>query len=270
MAVDKNPPQRTSRTQRAAKQKTAPGSSTRWVPCEEPPFEFELDNTPWGEIVEHALQVIREGAPQEFEARREALHSALLREHYRDFGTGFSPGRVDIELGPVVKAARKLGPESVKDTFEQLKQAVEAKNRADQEREWSDRAKEATLKPSQLRKIPRMRPEARQRLREGGDKNVEHRVTEDLQLENGLYIPGTVTDGYLAHGKPKKRQGPQVTNEEARQILFELTAGTLGLPLDSSSDKSASGAVKVLLRLYLGERAGDDESLRQWWLKHRK
>ena len=270
MATDKNPPQRTIRTRRTAKEKPNPGSGTRWTLCEEAPFKFELDNTPRGVIVQYALQVIREGAPQEFEAQREALHSALLRKDYRDFGTGFSPGQLDIDLKPVVAAAQHRGLESIKDTFEQLKQVVEAKFRTNQELDWSDRARETTWKPSQLRKIPRMRAEAKQRLEEGGDPAVEHRVTADLQLDDSWYVPGTVRDSWLAYGEPKSRQGPQVTNEAARQILFELTAGTLGLPLDPDSDKSASRAVRVLLLLYLGEKTGCDESLSRWWERHRR
>jgi hypothetical protein len=272
MTSDKNPSQRTSPIRRGAKENANPKSGTRWIPCEQPPFEFEMDNTPRAEIVEHALQVIREYAPQEFQAKREALHRALLGPYYRNFVTGFSPmgEEVDPALKPVVRAARKLEEEGIKDTFEQLKQAVEAKIRTDHELEWSDRAKEATWKPSQLRKIPGMRAEARRRLEEGGDPAVEHRVTEDLQLENGLTVPGTVSDGWLANGEPRSRQGPQVTNEDARQILFELTEGTLGLPLDPGSDRSASSAVRVLLLLYVGERTGHDESLSRWWERHRR
>ena len=273
MAHDKSLRERTSQTQHAAKEKANHEGGTSWIPCEQPPFEFELDITPWGEIVAHALRVIREGAPQEFQAEREALHFALLGKDYEYSGGDPNPQPLDgklIDLKPVVAAAHNRGLESVKDTFEQLKQAVEAKIRTDQEWEWSNRAKEATWKPSQLRKIPGMRAGARQRLEEGGDPAVEHRVTADLQLEDGWSVPGTVRDGWLANGEPKNRQGPQVTNEDARQILFELTAGTLGLPLDPDSDKSASGAVNVLLLIYLGEKTGCDASLGRWWERHRK
>jgi hypothetical protein len=268
MASDKNPPQRTADTTGSVR---IP-SGNRVIPYQEAPLKFEPDTTPWGEIIEHALQVIRDDAPVEFQAKREALHKALLEPRYYDFPRGFGPmgEEVDPALKPVVRAALKRGREAVKDTFEQLKQAVEARIRTDQELKWSKRAKDTTWRDSQSRKLPGKRLGAKQRLEEGGDPNAEHRVTGDLPLDDIWFIPGTVKDGWLANGTPKNRQGPRVKYEDARQGLFELTTGTLGLPLSSESENSASSAVKVLLLIYVGEQTGNAESLRLWWLKRRR
>jgi hypothetical protein len=123
---EKGRPQTTKR----AKENLRPESAPRWIPCDDPSFEIELAYTPFGEIVEYDLGVIRKNAPPDFESGREALHHALLDDDYALFGPVFDHGRLDDDLAPVVTAAQDLGSEAIKDTFEQLKQVVEATLRA--------------------------------------------------------------------------------------------------------------------------------------------
>ena len=217
--------------------------------------------------IEHALGVIRENAPEQHAAAREALHRDLLGAEYNRVKGNIEPAKqleydLQDDLEPVLEAARARGLEAAKDTIVQLALCVESAVDTQATEALSQGARDATWTKSRREKIPSMRRDAKQRLEAGGDPNLSHRVAKDFELEGGWRVPGTVTDRYLAFGKPNRRQGPQVLHEQARQILFELTKG-LGL-----SDYAASAAVSSLLRLYVGDLA-EPETLRRWWFRHR-
>ena len=217
---------------------------------------------PWA-VIEHALDTIRQSAPPEHEPGREALHRALLGSDYERFGTDAAIGELSPNLSTLVENVRGESLETIKDTFDLLKLAVEARIRADRETGWAESAKRETWTKHHREKLPRLRREARERIAQGGDPSHQVRVTDDLALEGGFFVSGAVRDGSLARGKPRQRQGPRVQYEETRQILFELTAGMLRLPIEQ-----AATAVEKLLLLYVGETC-DADSLRHWWFTFR-
>ena len=145
----------------------------------------------------------------------------------------------------VAEAVEERGKEALKDTFEMLKQAVEAKSREDLERRLAELATEHTWTRWQRGKLKGLREDAQARLEAGGNRQEEQRVTEDLEIvddetgETLAIVPGTVRDGSLAR-LPQHRQGPRVRYEASRQVLFELTVGMLKLPIEKAAKAVAA------------------------------